>query len=52
LVPPPSATTIRLPSALRLLPLERPAPLAALIMERVAHVNDFSVSLEEQGIPD
>ncbi|MES3035907.1 MAG: alpha/beta hydrolase [Gemmatimonadota bacterium] len=52
MVAPPAAPMVRLPSAMRLLPLERPAPLAALIMERVERSFDLSVSLENQGRPD
>ncbi|HYW51644.1 MAG TPA: alpha/beta hydrolase [Gemmatimonadaceae bacterium] len=46
---PASASIIRLPSALRLLPVERPAPLAALIMERVEAMRDSSAALEVRG---
>ena len=49
MVAPPSASVIRLPGAMRLLPVERPEPLAALIMERVAATNDSPVSLEVRG---
>jgi pimeloyl-ACP methyl ester carboxylesterase len=49
MVAPPAATMIRLPGAMRLVPLERPAPLAALIMERVERVDDFSAALEERA---
>ena len=44
-----SASMIRLPGAMRLLPLERPEPLAALIMERVAATTESPVSLEVRG---
>jgi hypothetical protein len=40
---------IRLPGAMRLLPVERPEPLAALIMERVDATNDSPVALEVRG---
>ncbi len=40
MVAPPSASMIRLPGARRLLPVERPGPLAALIMERVEATHD------------
>jgi pimeloyl-ACP methyl ester carboxylesterase len=40
---------IRLPGARRLLPLERPEPLAALIYDRVAATTDVSLSLEDRG---
>ncbi|MBC7842535.1 MAG: alpha/beta hydrolase [Gemmatimonadaceae bacterium] len=49
---PPSDSMIRLPGAMRLLPLERPEPLAALIMERVEATNDSPVALEERGEPE
>ncbi len=49
MVAPPSAPVIRLPGAMRLLPVERPGPLAALIMERVEATHDSPVSLEERG---
>ena len=49
MVAPPSASMIRLPGAKRLLPVERPEPLAALIMERVAATNESPVSLEVRG---
>jgi len=52
MVAPQTASMIRLPGAMRLLPLERPAPLAALIMERVQRFSDLPPSLEEQGRPD
>ncbi len=52
MVAPPSASMIRLPSAMRLLPLERPAPLAALIMERVGRAEELPASLEDRGQPD
>jgi len=52
MVAPAAAPVIRIPGALRLLPLERPVPLAALIMERVARMTDLSISLEEQARPD
>ena len=52
MVAPSGAPLIRLPGALRLLPLERPVPLAALIMERVARMTDLPISLEEQARPD
>lgn len=51
MVAPPSASMIRLPGAMRLLPVERPGPLAALIMERVERT-DSPVSLEERGDRD
>jgi pimeloyl-ACP methyl ester carboxylesterase len=40
---------IRFPGAKRLLPLERPAQLAALILERVAASPDWPAALEERG---
>ena len=49
MVAPPTAAVIRLPGARRLLPVERPEPLAALIMERVAATNESPVSLEERA---
>ena len=52
MVAPPAAPMVRLPSAMRLLPLERPAPLAALIMERVERSFELPASLEDQGVPD
>jgi pimeloyl-ACP methyl ester carboxylesterase len=52
MIAPPSAFMVRLPGAKRLLPLERPAPLAALIMERVERLGDFSAALEEQAVRD
>ena len=45
----PAAVVIRVPSAMRLLPVERPAPLAALIMERVSMTRDRFESLEDRG---
>ncbi len=47
-----SAPIIRLPGAMRLLPVERPEPLAALIMERVDATNDSPVLLEDRGERD
>ena len=47
-----STPIIRLPGAMRLLPVERPEPLAALIMERVDATNDSPVSLEDRGERD
>jgi pimeloyl-ACP methyl ester carboxylesterase len=47
MVAPSSAPVIRLPGAMRLLPVERPGPLAALIMERVESTYNSPVSLEE-----
>jgi len=52
MVAPASAPVIRLPGARRLLPVERPGPLAALIMERVETTHDSPVSLEERGDAD
>jgi pimeloyl-ACP methyl ester carboxylesterase len=52
MVAPPSASMIRLPGAMRLLPVERPGPLAALIMERVERSTDSPVSLEDRGDRD
>lgn len=52
MVAPASAAMIRLPGARRLLPLERPEPLAALILERVQAVIDSPVSLEDRGERD
>lgn len=49
---PASVSMIRLPDALRLLPVERPAPLAALIMERVHATREAPVSLEVRGDSD
>ena len=49
MVAPPSASVIRLPGAKRLLAVERPGPLSALIMERVEASTDSPVSLEERG---
>ena len=49
MVAPSSAPVIRLPGAKRLLPVERPGPLAALIMERVEATNDSQSMLEERG---
>ncbi|MCC7055401.1 MAG: alpha/beta hydrolase [Gemmatimonadaceae bacterium] len=46
MVAPASAALIRLPGARRLLPMERPEPLAALILERVHATTDSPVSLE------
>jgi pimeloyl-ACP methyl ester carboxylesterase len=43
MVAPPSTAMIRLPGARRLLPVERPGPLAALIMERVEATQDSGV---------
>jgi hypothetical protein len=37
---------------MRLLPVERPEPLAALIMERVYAINDLPDSLEDRGERD
>jgi hypothetical protein len=52
MVTPPTTSMIRLPGARRLLAVERPGPLAALIMERVEATHDFSVSLEEIRRPE
>jgi hypothetical protein len=49
MVAPAAASMIRLPGAMRLLPVERPEPLAALIMERVEATTDSPVSLEVRG---
>jgi pimeloyl-ACP methyl ester carboxylesterase len=49
MVAPSSAPVIRLPGAMRLLPVERPGPLSALIMERVGATTDSPVSLEVRG---
>jgi pimeloyl-ACP methyl ester carboxylesterase len=49
MVAPPSASMIRLPGAMRLLPVERPEPLAALIMERVESTHATALSLEVRG---
>jgi pimeloyl-ACP methyl ester carboxylesterase len=49
MVAPASASMIRLPGSRRLLPMERPEPLAALIMERVEATTDSLVSLELRG---
>lgn len=46
MIAPPAASMVRLPGASRLLPLERAAPLAALILERIERIDEFSVSLE------
>ncbi|MBC7563647.1 MAG: alpha/beta hydrolase [Gemmatimonadaceae bacterium] len=46
-----NASMLRLDGALRLLPLERPEPLAALIMNSIVPALDSSVSLEERGVP-
>ena len=52
MIAPSAAPMVRLPNATRLLPLERPAPLAALIMERVERAFDLPVALEDQAGPD
>lgn len=46
-----NAPMLRLDGALRLLPLERPEPLAALIMNSIVPALDSSVSLEERNVP-
>lgn len=45
MVAPSAASMIRLPGARRLLPMEQPEPLSALIMERVEATTDSPVSL-------
>jgi len=47
-----NAPMLRLDGAMRLLPLERPEPLAALIMQSVTAIRNSSVSLEEQDDVD
>lgn len=49
MVAPATAPVIRLPGAMRLLPVERPEQLAGLIMERVEATNESPVSLEVRG---
>lgn len=49
MVAPAAAPVIRLPGAKRLLPVERPGPLAALIMERAEATSDSRSTLEERG---
>ena len=49
MVAPAAAALIRLPGAMRLLPVERPEPLAALILERVHAVSDSPASLEDRA---
>ena len=46
-----NAPMLRLDGALRLLPLERPEPLAALIMNSIIPALDSSVTLEERNVP-
>lgn len=49
MIAPPAASMVRLPGASRLLPLERAAPLAALILERVQRIDGFSIFAGNTG---